>query len=221
MSLVTANGSDVSEARLTFPLTGAWHADLFIDSQNNMTGAVSVDLAGDLTLTGTVLTGGIYTESLFIRVIAGKGGWVKPCSPKYYLDASLGTILRDILAQGGETLSATSDAGPLAVVPRAFASTSGSVGANVRALMAYAPSTSFRFLPDGSFWIGAETWPAFGADYTVTNEQPAEQRLEIGFASPSLIAGQSVQAEAGMVHVNRVETSISAQALRARAWWQS
>ncbi len=222
MSYITANGVTVSEARIVSSLTGAWHVDLFAQSGDAITGAVTVDLAGTLSLKGTVIAGGPYVESLYLRVVAGKGGWSSPCSPKFYQGAALGTILADLLAQGGEALSTTSDASARAVVLGAFASTSGTVGANVRALMAYAPAgTSWRFLADGTFWIGPETWPAFGEDYQVTNEDPTNRLADVGFDVPTLLAGQSIAISSGVAHVNHVETSISAKAMTARAWWQS
>ena len=223
MSYITANAAPVSEARLCLPGTGAWHVDLLSPSADAITGACDIDLGGALTLKGTVLTGGVYVESLHLRVVAGKGGWSTPCTAKYYAGASIGTILRDVLGMGGESLSAASDASVLAVVPAAFPTTTGTVGANVRALMNYAPAgTSWRFLPDGSFWVGPETWPAFGEDYQVMSEEPRERRVDVGFDVPTLLPGQTVVANAGdVLKVNHVETYVSTKVMQARAWWQS
>lgn len=223
MSFVTANGVDVSEARGTFPLTGAWHYDLFLPTTETLSGAVSIDIGGALTLSGTALMGGTYTDALYVRVLAGAGGWLTPCQPRYFQGAALGTILANILQQGGETLSSTADATAKAVVPQVFAMTSASVGSNVRALMQYAPAgTSWRFLPSGEFWIGPETWPAFGKDYQVMSESPIERRMDLGFEFPTLQAGQSVVSQDATVrHVNRVESIISGDGFSARAWWQA
>lgn len=227
-SLLTIAGTDgepldVSEARLVYPLTGAWHADLFIASPNDLTGAVTINIADTLTLHGTVIDGGTYVEALHVRVLAGAGGWNQPCSPKYYQGATLGFILSDILSGAGEQLSATSDAGARNVLLVAFATTSGTVGANVRALMAYAAQwTGYRFLADGSFWIGPETWPAFTEDYTVTTENPTERRLDVGAQIPTLYAGQSVVRQDGSIaQLSRVEWAISVSAIRARGWWNA
>ncbi len=222
MSFLSANGAPVGQARLVFPLTGAWHADLYLSTAPGLTGAVSLDVAGDLTLTGTVLTGSAYVEALYLRVIAGKGGWVKACAAKFYQNATLGMILAEALRQGGDSLSTTTPASVRNIVLSAFSVTTATVGANVRALMSYAPAgTSYRFLPDGTFWAGPETWPVFAKGYQVTSEEPREQRLQIGFESPTLIAGQTVQAESGTVRVNRVETAIAPTGFHARAWWQA
>jgi hypothetical protein len=227
VSLVTITGADgvaldVMEARPTFPLTGAWHVDAFVLSDADLTGAVAIDLGGDLTLRGTVIVEGTYAEALHLRILAGAGGWSTPCTPKFYQGATLGMILSELLAQGGETLSATSDARARGTLVRQLATTSGTVGANVLALMAYAPAgTSWRFLPDGSFWIGPETWPAFSADYVIVGEEPRERRMDIGSLSPALISGQSLIDQAGnVVHVNRVESAISGDGIRSRAWLQ-
>lgn len=222
MSYVTANGFGVSEARLVFPLTGAWHTDLLVTDANAITGAVAVDLGGDLTLQGTVLVGGVYTQAAYIRVLAGKGGWQAQCTPKYYQGVTLGMILAELLAQGGDVLSSKIDATARNTLITTLGTSSATVGVNVRNLLAYAPAgTSYRFLPDGTFWIGPETWGAFTKDYQVTSEEPIEQRLELGSQSPTLIAGQSVVAESGTVHVNRVETAISTSGFRSQVWWQS
>jgi len=221
MSYLTVNSRAISQARVTFPLTGAWHADLFVAGAETISGACTIDLGGALTLTGTAIVSGNYTQAAHVRVLAGKGAWQSPCSPRFWQGATLGTILGSTLSALGETLSSTADATAKGVSLPAFAVTAASLGANVRALMAYAPAgTSWRFLPDGTFWIGPETWGAFGEDYQVTSEEPRERRLDVGFQVPTLQAGQTVEAESGTVRVNRVESKLSVDGFSARAWWQ-
>lgn len=223
MAYMTIGGQPVSEARPTWPLTGAWHIDALVASADELTGSVEVDFNGALTARGTVLTGGTFVFADRIRILAGAGGWVTPCTPKFYQGATLGTILRALLSAASETLSSTSSAAALAVVLPSFSVSSAALGANVRALMAYAQAdTSYRFLPDGSFWVGPETWPEYGEDYHVVDQVPQERRIDVGSNSPALIAGQSiVTPEGATLRINRVETSLSVLTLRQRAWWQS
>ncbi len=223
MSYVNANTRPVGQARLCLPLTGAWHADLYVQGSDALTGACTVDLGGALDLVGTVITGGVYVETAHVRVLAGRGGWIAPLTPKFYQGATLGAILADLLRMGGETLASSSNASARSVVLSTFSATSATLGANVRSLMAYAPAgTSWRFLADGTFWVGPETWPEFDEDYQVTGEQPRERRAEVGFQVPTLLPGESIVLSGGStVNVNHVETEISAERFKARAWWQS
>lgn len=222
---ITISGADgvvqqISEAKLVFSLSGAWHVEGFVASQTNLAGAVTITV-DTLTLQGTVDPGGLYVQALHLRVVAGAGAWTQPCTPKYYQNATLGFILADLLQLAGEQLSSDISPALRNTLVLAFPSTSGSLGENVATLINYAPAgTSYRFLPDGTFWIGAETWPAFTDDYTVTSEEPRERRLTLGALSPTLMAGQAIEASTGTVHCNRVEWSISADAFRAVVWLQ-
>lgn len=222
MSYATANGVEISAARGTSPLTGAWHYDLLLPDDSDLQGAVTLDIGGALTLQGTVISGGTYIGTDSVRVLAGNGGWGAACTPKFYQGCTFATIAADLLRQGGEVLTPITDATIANALIPAFASTSGTVGANVRAFMAYAPTAAWRFLPNGQFWIGLDTWPAFNAgEYQVLYQDSIERSIDIGFDFPVLMAGQSVVSGSGaIVHVNRVESTITARSLSARAWWQ-
>lgn len=224
MSYADVNGFSLIEAQFVFPLWGRWHLDAVIDSPAPLQGACSVNLDNVLTLSGWVQYGGPYLDSLRVRIVAGKGGFERPCVPKFYQGASVKAILTDLLTIGGESLSPTSNAAALGIVPKQWATFAGTVGANVKQILTQIPATanvSARFLSDGSFFVGPETWQPYGLDYVAMDESPIERRMELGLESPTVIAGQTVQSINGTVRkINRVESQVSGSGIRATAWWQ-
>lgn len=111
MSL-TINGRTILRGRVCVPAWGAWYADLEIDGEKPLSGtagAVTIVLH-DLTLQGTVLSGGAsYGRSSF-RIVGGKGGWGRTLSKKSYANdaqVKLSTVVGDAAREAGETFDAT------------------------------------------------------------------------------------------------------------------
>lgn len=109
----TFAGRKVTSARVTLPAWGAWHADVAVDGEVTLSGAVQI-LIADLVLKGTILSGGPATGRSYFRVVGGAGGWGKPLKKKSYANdagVKLATILGDAAQEVGETLDLGARAG--------------------------------------------------------------------------------------------------------------
>lgn len=111
MTLVlTLNGNRATDVRCSIPAWGASYHDVSLDGEITLTGAVTLVVA-DLTIKGTVLSGGPATGRSFYRVVSGAAGWGKQLPTKSYANdagVKLSTVLGDAAAAVGETLDTTS-----------------------------------------------------------------------------------------------------------------
>ena len=108
LSAATLNGHRVTSGRATIPAWGCWYAEAVLDGEVTLTGSVTLKMA-DLTLVGTVLSGGPQKGRSTYRIVAGAGGWGRDVPKKSYAnDASVkvATVLGDAAAEVGETLAA-------------------------------------------------------------------------------------------------------------------
>ena len=74
VTFATLEGHRVTTARATIPAWGCWYADVSIDGEHALTGAVTLQIA-DLAMKGTVLSGGPAKGRSHFRIVAGAGGW--------------------------------------------------------------------------------------------------------------------------------------------------
>lgn len=107
MSTATLNGHRVTHARVNLPAWGIPWAEVSLDEEATLSGAVTLKVA-DFTLLGTVMSGGPgpVGRSRF-RVAGGAGGWGRTVPPKSYAnDAGVkaSTVLIDAAAACGETI---------------------------------------------------------------------------------------------------------------------
>lgn len=128
LSAGTLNGQRATDARASIPKWGCWYADATLDGDVAIAGAATLKIA-DLSLTGTILSGGSAKGRSYFRLVAGKGGWGKTIKRRSYsTDAGvkISTVLTDAAADAGETLDAstlpTGTLGPAWVRPEGPAS---------------------------------------------------------------------------------------------------
>jgi len=110
MSDVTINGTTVTRAHLQIPAWGVWWLDAELDREITITGAATIAFA-DLTLTGTVLSGGPFRGSSRYRIAGGAGRWGRELPRKSYINDAgvrLATVLKDAAAEAGEQIDAAS-----------------------------------------------------------------------------------------------------------------
>lgn len=106
MALATLNGHSVLAAHVSIPAWGVWTADVEIGSTEALTGAVTL-VIDDLTLRGTIMSGGAYQTRGRYRIAGGAGGWGRPIPAKAYandLGVRLSRVLADAAEACGETL---------------------------------------------------------------------------------------------------------------------
>lgn len=110
---LTLNGNRCTDVRCAIPAWGASYHDVSLDGEITLTGAVTLVVA-DLTVQGTVLSGGPATGRSFYRVVSGGAGWGKSLPAKSYANdagVKLSTVLGDAAAAVGEMLDLSTISG--------------------------------------------------------------------------------------------------------------
>lgn len=224
MALATLNDLGVIRGAIHMPLLGAWTADLVVDGSTDITGAVTLALAGGLTMQGFAARSGAFLETEYVRVIGGAGGLQKQARIQHYRQTSVRGVVGDLMRTSGERLSVTADPTTLGLQLLAWTQRAQLVGAALTSIVGdrmNAGATAWRVLPDGSIWLGAETWPDAGliapADYQELVALPSEGWVEFGFEVPRIAPGTSLDGR----RVAFVEHTISGEAVRTKAWIQS
>lgn len=99
-------GKQITSARVVIPAWGAWYADVSIDGEFALEGKQSFAI-NDLTLVGTILSGGAATGRSFFRIVGGAAGWGKIVKKRSYANdagVKLRTVLSDVASEVGETI---------------------------------------------------------------------------------------------------------------------
>lgn len=107
MSIAAINGNPVARARVQVSAWGAWWAELSLPDPIVLAGAVTITLA-DLTLRGTVVSGGVANGNAGYRIVAGAGGWNRDVPAAGYANdagVKLANVVGDAAALVGETLA--------------------------------------------------------------------------------------------------------------------
>jgi hypothetical protein len=219
MALVTANKLPVISAKIDMPRLGAWTADLMVDTPQKLTGRVTIECARGLTLVGTVTRGDVWQDSGYVRVSAGNDGLRRTAKKKFYRAPNMRTVLADLLRAANETLSGTSDSGTIGTSYPAWTVIERPVGEQISALlMDRRLNVVWRMLPDGTLFVGPETWPESplrdNADYQRLVEAPQSGCIELGVESPTLLPGVAL----GGRRTSYVKHAVDAGAVRTTAW---
>jgi hypothetical protein len=222
MALLTLDGHGVIRGVLSLPRLGVWRAELDVDVPEALTGAVTLKVGDDaLTLKGTVSTGGEHQGINRVRVVGGADGLRRLARPQHYVRPTVRIVAADLLRTAGEAgLSSTIAEAVAGRQLAAWTTIANSVGEQLAALVDRGAPTDvawgWRVLPDGTLWLGPETWPATEvADWRELEESPQDRRLEIGLDMPALLPGTML----GERKVDYVEHHISAGEIRSRVWW--
>lgn len=168
MSFAEANGHAIASATIALPRVGVWHADLILDTHERLQGAVQLKAPG-LDLRGTVVTSGVWEQRSVARVAGGAHKLGTTLPAKHYKGVPLRLPLGNILTAAGERLAATSSSAILDAYLPAWVRREDRAGAQLDRLLDGTGAT-WRALPDGTIWVGTETWPA--------SKEPEEDVLE-------------------------------------------
>jgi hypothetical protein len=164
MPLLTANGSTVLRAVVTIPRLGAWVADVEVETDTPLTGAVTLAVDSGPTWHGTVVgTAAVVQNTWRGRIVAGAGGLAKVLDPLAYQTAALADVVGDALRTAGEVLSGTASdlSAQIGHWQRQQQPCSSTV-----ADVALAAGYAWRVLADGTVWLGAESWDTAAGDPT-------------------------------------------------------
>jgi len=212
MSQVQLNGLPVASGEVVMPLRGAWSATLEVVATEPTTveGAVSLVL-GATTLVGTATRAQADRgERVTVRVVAGAGGLGAAPPPAHFVSQSRRVILTDALAAGAERLSTTSTG--LDDALSQWTRTAGTVGDAVQRVAA-AMGATWRHLPDGTVWIGRDTYPApaVEVEHVIVREEPTQDRLIVAVEGAVVLPGVTFLGR----RVTGVRYSVSSGAIRA------
>jgi hypothetical protein len=190
--MASANGQPLLSGTIKLQETGKWTADLEIDTAlegdeedafpvgENGRVAIRIEHNGAV-FACTVESGDRRGERFQCRVVGGAGGLETKLSAKSYLSQvgiTLGQLIGDVLKDAGETLSATvTDATKNRKLPR----WTRAEGTAERALAALTKATeqNWRVLPDGTVWVGVDTFPEADIDAVVIDTNPTNGTLEL------------------------------------------
>lgn len=217
MALITVSRSGkpdnfaVLGGTLASPRIGAWYADLVIDRQQALSGKVEIKI-GATTLVGTVSRGSLHAGVMRARIVAGVDGLRKTAKAKHYTNPSVRNVLSALSRDSGETISSTADSSILETAFAHWTTLAHATGFALRILLdAVGSDVSWRHLPDGTIWIGRETWPASGIkNFVEISETPEQAVLELGLEEPVLMAGKTINGR----KADYVQYDISGGAIR-------
>ncbi|HXJ47544.1 MAG TPA: hypothetical protein VNF91_00115 [Candidatus Acidoferrum sp.] len=198
MGLLTANGQEVLEAKSSRRRAGAWSFDLLVDHPEALVGQVTIVVNdGAMTFVGTATRTGVFSDTGHVRVIAGAGGLSTVATPRSYNGQTVSGVLSDLLADAGETLSATADAEVLGQELDAWTTAARPVADLLSLLLAAGlPGAIWRNLPDGTIWVGNETWPDAEIDsslYQVFEDSAETNSMLVGCDAPFLLPGTTFE----------------------------
>ncbi len=222
MALVTANGLTAFDFQMRRPRVGAWHADMYVDSPDALSGRVTLVIDDDFrTFIGTAIRTGEFGGTAQLRVVAGAGGLGLTASPKYYNSTTVGIVLGDLLSGAGEQLAATADAGVLATAIGSWTTPALPVGTVIAALLqAAAPAAAWRMLPNGTLWVGLESWPAAGVDsstYQIMEEEHEQASMLVMGDRPEIDPGTTFEGR----RVSYVQDDVPhVAAVQTRIWFE-
>lgn len=213
MSGITVNGQPLTEGTFYFPRVGAWSIDARLFSESAITGTVSVVCDG-ITFLGTVDRGGLFNNAATLRIVPGAGGMSKLTTPKSYRQTTGLTVLQDLLDLAGEKLDPTTDTSALSRAIPAWTVSLMPIG-RAAAYLCERLGLTWRMLPNGRFWAGAESWPATAvadADIQVMGRDDSLGEMTVGLVSPALLPGTTYASR----KIGVVETVVTGSSVRAR-----
>lgn len=114
----TLAGHRATHARVQIPGRGIWYVEASLDGEHTIAAGTQVEAKlADLTLAGTVLSGGPRKGRSTFRVIGGRGGWHRTVPRKSYANdagTKAAKVIGDAATEVGEVFSdtSTSSAGP-------------------------------------------------------------------------------------------------------------
>ncbi len=234
MALLTVNNFALIEGELRLPRVGVWSADLKVDTTNTVGigGAVTIASAdGKFSYSGVAYREGVYTNTLTMRVIGGNGGLAPPpagvgqlLTPKFYQNVTLELVLTDILTACGERLASSSDPSVLSIFLPKWTRTAVSGKRALQALFRTI-ATSWRTLPDGSFWVGTDSYPqAPATKFDLLERHFGEGRVTIAseqpFVTPGTLLPITIDGVTLNESVSNVVHHVRGEQIRSEVWFE-
>lgn len=194
--IVNIAGVSAIGATWCLPRIGCWHMDAVVDSAEQLSGTVKIQVLNDpsqppiLEYSGTIAAGAPYTDTGYYRIVGGADGLRSSAKPRAYGQCQLRVPLKDILEGVGEQLDSSSDTAVTNLQLPGWTTLGVPAGRQIRALLqAAGRDVAWRFLAGGKLWVGRETWPDAGVSYEELGSLPQEHKIEIATDGPTLLPG--------------------------------
>jgi hypothetical protein len=215
--MITANGLPVLAMRLTLPVQGVWVAALQVSSDEDLSGAVTLQ-QDDVTYTGTVLRGTSVNGIAAVEAVGGTGGLGGQLAARSYQGASARSIVNDLLAGVGDRLDGEATRSVLSTTFAYWTRAAGRASVALSSLTD-ALAARWRVLPSGAVWVGAESWPAMATDYEALEieRDPAASTVLLAPETFALLPGVTLRGE----RVGRVEHVMGTDELRTTFWLEA
>jgi len=216
---VTINAQPVVSCRLVRPRVGAWWGDFVVASSDAVTGAASIVIDDGPTMAGFVVASRsrVFLDTFHCRIVGGAGGLHATSRARFYRTIQVRTVLADILAAGGESLSSTSTSAVLSTQLDFWSVGAIDVGASLSMLSGYAGAV-WRVLDDGTIFFGSEEWPTTDPERVLIDETPTEDRVTYGVTAPgNLLPGTVIDGR----RISRVESIVEESRIREVCWLEA
>lgn len=225
MATLTVNGISVVRGSIRLPRVGVWHADLKLDSTADLSGGATIATDdGSFSLAGTVVHHGNFQGTLSVRLVGGAAGFAKALPPRAWQGVPLSLPLKDILSGAGEKLSASADAAVLATNLKTWVRLASSAGSALARLLEPV-AASYRIVPDGSLWVGTDTFPAApSVQFDLMDRYFGEGRVVIASERPFLMPGTTLTLTSATSStaepVSYVVHDIEPSSIRSEVWFE-
>lgn len=176
------------------PATGAWSADVQVNTDEPLSGQVTLSLPG-VDLIGTVTNGDVVAGRQDVRIIGGRGGLSTAVPGQPFRRETVRGILDYVLGKAGEAVSvATSDAALLARILEHWTHVEGTAGQALD-LLAAQLGTSWSIAPDGGVTFGSPAWATSEPEHTLIKHDPATGTMLLGIVEASLRPGTTFRGQ--------------------------
>jgi len=211
----TINGRPLLVAHIQEPAEGFWVADVAADA-DDLTGAVTMSIEG-VEFIGSVYRGGGDAGRWKGRIVGGSAARsTATLAAKYYLGATVSTIVADILSATGDTLDGSSDSTVLSGVLARWHRSEGSAGKSWTAI-ASAAGACVRSLRSGALYFGALSYPDIEdpSGIVEVDRVPQSGSRLYGLDAPNLAPAVTFRDR----RVSYVSTMLTPGMLRQRLWF--
>lgn len=222
-TLTTSAGPlNVIKAEITELLEGAWTARVEVDSDDELSGPISLT-DGLTTWVGSIKPDrGAQEHGRFIaQLVGGTGGLATVLGVRNYDSPFISDILADLVSDTGEGLSPETDTSVLTAQVERWSRRSGPGGLSLKQITDESSADNWRIRRDGLIWLGAETYPAVPEtfDFTEITRDPSQDTITIAPEENQVLpaVGNSFLGR----NVVGVVTSIDEGSLRQVISWES
>lgn len=172
---------------LELPLCGAWTAQVEADSDEQPEPAATLTIDGR-EFVGTVAWGSSVHGRIGAMVVGGAGALSKPTTTRFYHNVPARIPVLDLILEHGERLAHPTDPA-LDLHLDAWIRAAVAAGTELQALAQHALGGNWRVLPDGSIWVGRETWPTVDVEVEVLRERPEDRAIVLGAGALEVVPG--------------------------------